>query len=118
MNPVNELAEQKKRHEEAVKKAEANKKIIMDMVESGKLPEPRPMTRFERKQIDEKGLNLMKVGPDDKRSVAALSEDLGDWIIENMYKGFPFDNLPNNVVAWFTDYVFSISYRDDLSEKN
>ncbi len=110
--------EMKKQQEEMKQRAEANKKIIMALVAENKLPDPRPLTRKERKLLDEKGLNIFKIKADDKRSIATVRDELFDFILDTAFKGFDFDNLPNNVASWFADYVFAITYRDDLSEKN
>ena len=110
--------ELKKVQEEMKQRAEENKKIIMTLVSEGRLPSPRPLTRKERKSIDAKGLNIFKIKPDDQRSVATVRDELFDFILDKIFAGFDFNDLPNNVASWFADYVFSITYRDDLSEKN
>ena len=117
-----ELQKQKEEMERVEKelkeRAEENKKVIRKLVAEGKLPEPRALTRKERKHVDAKELNLLRIKSDDKRDLAAVNEELRDYIIEEAYKGFDFDDLPNNVVNWFADYVFAITFRDKLSEKN
>lgn len=118
MNKDEKQTDLEKRQEALVARAAENRKIIMGLVAEGKLPEPRALTRGERKKVDERGLNIFKVKPEDKRSIAAVQDELHDLILDMLYPSFDFDGLPNNVVTWFGDYVFSITYRDDLSEKN
>ena len=111
-----ELQKQKEEMERVEKelkeRAEENKKVIRKLVADGKLPEPRALTRKERKHVDAKELNLLRIKSDDKRDLAAVNEELRDYILEEAYKGFDFDDLPNNVVNWFADYVFAITFRE------
>lgn len=99
-------------------RAEKNRELIMEMVKNGELPEPRPMTRAERLKIDRDGLNILKIKRDDQRPFWEIQDDMREWILKNIYPEFTFDALPNNVVEWFAEYSFMISFRDDLSTKN
>ena len=110
--------ELKAQQAEMKQRAEENKKVIMSLVADGKLPQPRSLTRKERKAIDSKGLNIFKIRPEDKRSIAEVRDELFDFILDTAFPDFDFDELPNNVASWFADYVFAITYRDELSEKN
>ncbi len=94
-----------------------NHDLIMQLVAEGKLPEPRSLTRKERKALDAAELNVFKTKPSDTRSLVMIREDCADWIMDHIYPDFDFD-LPNNICLWFGNYIFGITYRDDLSEKN
>lgn len=113
----NDEATLKKQQEELKKKAEESKKIIFAMVEKGELPMPRPLTRGERKMADAQGKNPFKIIHGDKRSMMSIAEDAADFVCQ-LFPDFDFDALPNHIVKWWADYIFAISYRDDLSEKN
>ena len=43
---------------------EANRQILWDLAKEGKLPEPRALTRRERKSLDAAGVNIFKIDPD------------------------------------------------------
>lgn len=114
---MNEQDKKKKEIEEAKTIAEQNREIIRKLVAEGKLPEPRPLTRKERKELDKAGYNVFKIKQQDSRSISEIREDCADWILEKLYPDFDFD-LPNPICLWFGSYIFAISYKDDLSEKN
>ena len=101
----------------AKEQGEKNRDILKGLVAEGKLPEPRALTRSERKKLDAAGHNILKIKRDDPRTLSQIKEDMADWILDNNYPGFDFA-LENNICLWFGEYVFAISYRDDLSAKN
>lgn len=107
-----------KSEEIKLKEAEESKKVMLKLVKEGKLPEPRPLTRKERKELDNNGMNLFKIKENDKRTFSQMREDTTDYILNTIYKDFDFDDLPNNVCLWFGQYVFGITYKDQLAEKN
>jgi hypothetical protein len=110
---------EKRELEEAEKIGKKNREIILQYVKDGKLPAPRALTQKERKAMDAAGVNPFKIKRDDLRNVAMIREDCADWILENIFKDFTFpEDLPNNIYLWFGNYVFGMTYRDDLSEKN
>ena len=117
-----ELQKQKEEMERVEKelreRAEENKKVIMALVADGKLPKPRALTRKERKELDAKDLNLFKIKDDDKRGLTSVRYDMWDYILDEVFSDFDFDDVPNNVASWFADYVFALTFRDKLSEKN
>lgn len=114
-----ELNEQQKAEKEAKRIYEANRDLVLGLVKEGKLPEPRKLTRAERRKLDAAKVNIFKIEPTDPRSYHAVKDDLADWIIENIYPKFKgFDDLDASICTFFGEYVFGISYRNDLTAKN
>lgn len=108
-----------KEPEETSKDRQAkNREILLALVAEGKLPEPRAMTRKERKEFDASGNNPYKPKTKDSRSFLAFADDATDWIFDHMYKDFDADNLPNNVCNIFALYIVGLTYKDELAEKN
>lgn len=95
-----------------------NRGIILQLVQEGKLPQPRKLTRAERKALDAAKVNLFKVEVKDPRAVLAVKEDLADWIMDKVYPDFDFGAVDNDVCLWFGDYIFGLSYNNDLTVKN
>lgn len=112
------MSNQETTNTEVKELAEKNREYMKSLITEGKLPEARALTRAERKKLDAAGHNLFKIKENDKRSLAEVKENLTDWILDTIYPDVSFDDVSNNVCNWFAEYVFAISYRDDLSEKN
>lgn len=110
--------EQRKQIQEAEEKEQRNREIIKKLVAEGKLPEPRSMSRSERKALDLTGNNIAKIKKDDSRTFAAIQDDMFDWILDNIYKGHNFDSLDNNICSAFALYTYKITFEDDLAAKN
>jgi len=110
--------EKQKEWEEAKKIGEQNLNIIKQLVVEGKLPEPRSLTRKERKALDAANMNVFKIKASDPRSLYAVREDCSDWILDNVYQDFDFNDVPNNILLWFGNHVFGLTYKDELAEKN
>lgn len=109
------LAEERKQQE----KNEETRKALKRLIAVGKLPQARPLTRGERRKMDEAGVNIRKIDYRQKTLDAAI-DDMADWILENIYPSFApeFDALPNNVCTLFAMYVYQLTYEDDLAAKN
>lgn len=97
---------------------EKNREHIMTLVNDKKLPEPRKLTRSERRKLDAAKVNIFKIESTDPRSYFAVKEDLADWILDNIYPKFDFDGLDNNICTFFGEYIFGLSYRNDITVKN
>lgn len=97
---------------------EQNRQIILEMAKEGKLPQPRPMTRKERRAFDKSGNNFYKPKDMGGKDFASIVDDATDWVLDNVYKGFNFDALPNNVCNAFAAYTVGLTYKDDLGAKN
>ena len=110
--------EQNRIVQEAKEQYEKNRTIILDLVKDGKLPTPRKLNRSERRKIDAAKLNILKTEPGDQRSFHAVRDDLVDWILDNIYPDFNFDQLDNDICTFFGEYVFGLSNRNDLTVKN
>ncbi|MDF2631433.1 MAG: hypothetical protein K0Q85_29 [Caproiciproducens sp.] len=110
-----DVAEQKRKEQ-----YENNREIILRLAKEGKLPEPRKLTHGERKRLDAAKVNVFKIeAENDKRSYFTVRDEMSDWIVTNIYPDFKgFDDIDNNIVRFFGEYVFGLSYRDDLAEKN
>lgn len=113
------MSEEQKNTENEIKELhEKNRELILEMVAEGKLPEPRKLSRAERRKLDEAKVNIFKIEPTDSRTYFAVKEDMADWIIDNIYKDVNFDNVDNNVCLFFGEYTFGLSYKSDLAVKN
>lgn len=97
---------------------ERNRKVLFDLVEQGKLPEPRAMTRKERRAFDASGNNFFKPKSKDTRPFAGIVDDATDWVLDHIYPDFDFDDLPNNICNAFASYTVGLTYKDELAEKN
>lgn len=113
-----QLTEQQKAEKEAKRIYEANRELVLVLVKEGKLPDPRKLSYSERRKLDASGLHMWKIKPDDKRGFLEVKEDMVDWILATVYPNFDFDGLDNNICVFFGEYVFGLSYRNDLSVKN
>jgi hypothetical protein len=118
VNGTEEIDEKKSDEKTPAQVAEGNKAAIAWYVEEGKLPTPRSLTRKERRALDDANLNLLKIPRNDPRSYTQVRDELADWVVENVFPDFDFDSLPNCVVLWFAQYVYGLTYKDDISEKN
>ena len=104
---------------EDVKKLLDVRDKIYKMIDEGKLPEIKSMTRKQRKEVDAKKLNYFKYGMDDSnQNLITKQEQSVDWVLDNVYPDFNFDDLPNNVCFVFGQMVFATTYGDKVSEKN
>ncbi|MDU2063780.1 MAG: hypothetical protein E6713_02980 [Sporomusaceae bacterium] len=116
---MSEKEEREQEQKKAKELAEQNKSIVYEYVENGQLPSPRALTRSERKKLDAAGQNIYKIKVGDTRSLPEIREECSDWILDNIFGDFEIpDNVPSNVCLWFGLYVFGLTYRDDLAEKN
>lgn len=104
--------------EKAKKIAEDSRKAIKEMISDGKLPEAKPFTRSQRKELDKSGNNFFKPKAGEKRQFFLFREDCSDYILDHFYKDFDWDSIPNNICLAFTDYVMGLTYRDEIAEKN
>lgn len=91
---------------------------IMEMVKEGKLPEIRCLTRKQRRELDKQKLNYLKTVFQTKETAIGMQEKCYDWILDNVYPDFDFDELPNNICFFFGEAVYNATYSDDFSEKN
>lgn len=113
-----QLTEEQKAEKEARALYEKNREHILALVKDGKLPEPRKITRSERRKLDAADVNIFKIKSTDPRSYHAVKDDLADWILDNIYPNFNFDDVENNICIFFSDYIFGLSYRNDITVKN
>lgn len=98
-------------------KIEATRQALKELIAAEKLPAARPLTRGQRRKLDEAGVNIRKVDYAKKRVETAVDE-MADWILDNVYAEFCFDALPNNVCTLFAMYVYQLTYEDDIAAKN
>lgn len=108
------MAENKEDVEKIWKKSEA---ALQKLIDQKKLPQVRGMTRKERKAYDATGFNPANPKIKDK-SFYDINEEATDWILENVYKGFNFDDLQNNIVEAFVGWTRRLTYGDYVGEKN
>ncbi|MGL5513294.1 MAG: hypothetical protein ACRDBM_08725 [Sporomusa sp.] len=113
-----EKIEQKNAEQEIKELYEKNREYVLELVAAGKLPEPRKLNRSERRRMDAAKVNIFKTEPDDPRTYHAIKEDMADWIIDNIYPEFDFGNVENNVASFFGEYIFGLSYKNDITAKN
>lgn len=111
MTDIEKMEELAKKREEKDKK---NRIIIDEMISEGKLPEIRSLTRKERKMMDDAGVNIRKIDAINDENV----DNMADWILDNIYSDFNFDDMDNNICSLFGILVFRATYEDDLAAKN
>lgn len=102
---------------DAEKRSMDVQEAINKLIAEGKLPAIRSMTRAQRKEMDAKKLNYFKGGATGESAVLQ-QERCADWILDNVYPDFDFDDLPNNICYYFGQMVFAATYSDKFSEKN
>lgn len=115
---MSDQIDQKDAEQEAKELYEKNREYILQLVHDGKLPEPRKLNRKQRRALDAAKVNIFKIEPTDTRTYFAVKEALSDWIIENIYPDFDFDDTDNNTCLFFGEYIFGLSYKNDLTAKN
>ena len=112
------MDEQKEQEAKIREINERNREYIKKLVAEGKLPEPRPLKRKERKALDESNLHIWKIKKTDERAFTDIKEAMCDWILDNIYEGFDFSDVDDGTANYFAMYTFGLSYRDELAEKN
>ncbi|AIF52002.1 hypothetical protein [Pelosinus sp. UFO1] len=112
-----ELKEAKEREEKREAQEARNREILLELIAAGTVPEPRPLTRKERKAMDEAGCNFSKPKTGENRKFGELIEDTYDWIIDNIYPG-QLDNVSNNIANYIALRTYNMTYNDDLAIKN
>lgn len=110
-----QLLEEKKRIE---KKVDETRQVLKQLIADGVLPQARAMKRSERKKLDDAGLNIKLYTYRSDKSFNEAQEEMSDWIMDNIYPGFNFDDIDNNVCNLFALYTYQLSYEDTLAIKN
>lgn len=110
--------EQKQKMSEAEEKEKENRAVIDGLINSGKLPALRSMTRKQRRDMDAAGANIGKFKRDDMRTFVDVRDTMCDWILDNVYSGWDFDALDNNVTLAFALLTYKMTYEDTLAAKN
>lgn len=108
-------AEEMKQEEERQK---ANREFLLRLIKEEKLPKARAMNRTERRKLDAAGLNVPKLRNYGEKSFQQIWEDMTDWILDEIYPDFNFDELDNNICSAFGSYIYNLTYGDDLTAKN
>lgn len=98
----------------------ATEKVLGRLAKEGKIPEIRPLTRKERKQLNKDKQNMFISTHDvnDHRGPLEVQTDTVDYVLDNFFKGTDWDDLPNNVCAAFVVCVMGATFKDTLAEKN
>ena len=110
--------EEKKQETKRVEIYKEWQKRVKELAGEGKLPPLRSLTRAERKALDKKGINYLKVAFSNTRNPLAVQEECYDWIMDNAFNDFDFSETPNNVCFNFASIVYKMTYGDQLAEKN
>ena len=99
-------------------RAEKIRNELRKLAKEGLIPEPRPMTRKERRALDAAELNMSKVPLSDERRFIHVRDDMYDWILDHIYAGHDFDEVDNCVCNALALYTYQLTYQDDIAAKN
>ena len=101
----------------AVKKAKSSGNPVRDelfrLMKEGKLPQVRALTRKERKELTKTGFNMYE-----NTNFLDLKMKCVDWVVDNIYPDFDWDDVPSNVVNIFVGFTLGLTYGDNFIEKN
>lgn len=109
------LLEEQKRIEKGV---EDTRNALKKLITEGALPAARAMKRPERRNLDKAGLNIKSYRYNSDKTFSEAQEAMADWILDNIYPDFNFDDLDNNICNLFALYTYHLSYQDNLATKN
>lgn len=109
---------EKEKVEKAREQAKKNLEILQNLIKENKLPQYRALTRKERKNMTEAGVNVYYAKIDENTTVQKLYEQMTDWILDNVFLDFNFDDLDNGLCTAFATKCFAMTYSDNLAEKN
>lgn len=104
--------------EKAREQANKNLEILQKLIKENKLPQYRALTRKERKKMTEAGVNVYYVVINENDTIQKLYEQMTDWILDNVFPDFDFDDLDNGLCKAFATKCFGMTYSDNLAEKN
>ena len=104
--------------EKAREQANKNLEILQKLIKENKLPQYRALTRKERKKMTEAGVNVYYVVINENDTIQKLYEQMTDWILDNVFPDFDFDDLDNGLCKAFATKCFAMTYSDNLAEKN
>lgn len=106
----------------AVKKTKGSEDTVRDeifrLIKEGKLPEVRVLTRKERKELTKTGFNMYQPKVDENTNFLDLKMKCVDWVVDNIYPDFDWDDVPSNVVNIFVGFTLGLTYGDNFIEKN
>lgn len=97
-----------------------SEKVLAKLAKEGKIPEIRPLTRKERKQLnkDKKNMFISTHDVNDQRGPLEVQTDTVDYVLDNFFKDTDWDDLPNNVCFAFATSVLAATFKDYVAEKN
>lgn len=70
---------------------------------------PRAMTRKEIKAMRKAGMDPAIKSDVDNREIAKIGAEMIDWILDNIYKGHDFDDVPYNECVKLAQETYQIS---------
>lgn len=84
------------------------------------LPKARAMNRSELKAFRTAGLDpvFFEITEDNRLSFLKLTALGNDWILDNIYKGQDFDNVPHNQLIELAETTFRLTYGLEKEVKN
>lgn len=82
---------------------------------NGQLPVPRPLTRSEIKLLRHAGLDPAFL--EDETSVR-ISAEMVEWILDNVYKGYDFSNVPYPDCLQLATRTYQLTYNTEAEIKN
>lgn len=84
------------------------------------LPKARAMNRSELKAFRAAGLDpvFFEVTDDNKLSFLKLTALGNDWILDNVYQGHDFDQVPHNQLIELAETTFRLTYGLEKEVKN
>lgn len=84
------------------------------------LPQARAMNRSELKAFRAAGFDpvFFEVNEDNKLSFLKLTALGNDWILDNIYQGHDFENVPHNELIELAEKTFRLTYGLEKEVKN
>lgn len=82
------------------------------------LPEARSMTWDERMEFQQKGLDPMCWGPDEKKVTGQWERDMILFVMETMFPDVDYKKLPYSKLAKLAHKCVRITAKGDEEEKN
>lgn len=106
-----------------------DEKIVL--TRNSEMPEVRSMTRKQAKEFNAKGLNPMRnidmiklykskeeLSPEEALFTININDDMAEWILENIYPEYDFDNTDQKASDTLAAETYSKTFLGSVEVKN